>query len=174
MQPNSKENKQAAPVMDIQRPSQTISPSSNTPSSINTKPATMEYTRPRTTNGGGMNQTQNTSFYPQPDMSFSPIDKPKKSKSGLVLVAIVVSFFVIFGGVGTYYYFAVENKKPAVKENQQVASEPSESEATDKKAVEATPEGVDSASTSIVKQINSLDDALDYSASDIGDSNLGL
>lgn len=174
MQPSSKENIQPTPVMDIQRPSQTIPPSSNTSSSINSKPATMEYTRPRTTNGGGMKQAQNTSFSPQPDMSFSPIDKPKKSKSGLVLIAIVISFFVIFGGVGTYYYFAVENKKPAIKEDQQVTSEPTESEATDKKSVEATPEGVDSASSSIVKQINSLDDTKDFSASDIGDSNLGL
>lgn len=168
MQPNRNQN-QPTPVMDIQRPTQS-SPPSQVISPTLDRPATMEYTRPRTNNGNNApNQYQN--FAPQQDMSFAPTAVPKKSKKGLIITVAIVLFLIIMGGTGAYYYFAVEGKTPVAQETlppAQTETEPST------KTIEATPEGVDLVTAEIDKQLSTTDDTQDFSANDVSDSNLGL
>ncbi len=175
MQPNNKEQNNVAPVMDIQRPTQT-SPSPQprpttvfTPSSQQTRPATMEYTRPR--------MDTNTTFDQSPQISQQDINmnKPKKSKKGLI-ISLFVLLFVGLSGAGAYYYMAVYKKaasQPQPQPQPVVETQPTET-TTDSSTVPATPDGVDQTVEEIDQQLNSQNDTQDFPSNDVSDSNLGL
>ncbi len=175
MQPNKNQG-QPTPVMDIQRPSSSgLQPSKMSPTPINNRPATMEYTRPRTTNGSLNTPNQNVNFTPQPDPSFNPKPSTEKSKAGLVITAVIILFLIVMGGSGAYYYFAVESKTPVVSETTPKPTEPTADEQeSEPLIIEATPEGVDKVTSDIDKQLNTLDDTQDFSANDVSDASLGL
>lgn len=175
MQPNKRQG-QSTPVMDIQKPTSFGSQSSKiSPSPINSRPATMEYTRPRNNSDNLNAPNPNVNFAPQPDVSFTPATPPKKSKAGLVITAVIILFLVIMGGSGAYYYFAVESKTPVAQED--TTTKPTETKTEQESGpliIEATPEGVDRVTSDIDKQLNTLDDTQDFSANDVSDASLGL
>lgn len=159
--------------MDIQRPNTTPpspqpldrKPTVFTPNGQQTRPATMEYTRPRP------DTTQPTySQTPSPEQQ-APVSKPKKSKKGLVF-GVFMLLFVGLIGTGTYYYLAIY-KKPAVVAPQP-APETKQPESADSTSVQATPEGVDKTTQDIDQQLNSQNDTQDFAPNDVNDSSLGL
>ena len=95
MQPNKEQNN-VTPVMDIQRPTQTPpSPQARptsvfTPSSQQTRPATMEYTCPRM----DTSTVRSISTISQQDIA---MNKPKKSKKGLIISLFVLLFVGLSG-----------------------------------------------------------------------------
>lgn len=173
MQPNKEQNN-VTPVMDIQRPSQTSSSSQPrpttvfTPSSQQTRPATMEYTRPRADTQNSFDQSPQIS---QQDIS---VNKPKKSKKGLIIGLFVVLFIGLSGAGAAYYYMAIY-KKPAPQAQPQPVAETQPTETTaDSTTVQATPDGVDQTVEDIDQQLNSQNDTQDFPSNDVSDSNLGL
>ena len=172
MQPNKEQNN-VTPVMDIQRPTQTPpSPQARptsvfTPSSQQTRPATMEYTRPR--------MDTSTAFDQSPQISQQDIamNKPKKSKKGLI-ISLFVLLFVGLSGAGAYYYMAVYRKPASQPQPQPVAETQPTETTTDSSTVQATPDGVDQTIEEIDQQLNSQNDTQDFPSNDVSDSNLGL
>ncbi len=177
MQPN-KERDNPIPVMDVQRPAtRPVAPSPTptlgarptvfTPSRQQTRPATMEYTRPRSgSTEAPFSQTPQTGVE-------TPSLKPKKSKKGLV-IGVFALLFVALAGFGGYYFFVI-NKKPVKDAIQSTpAPEVKPAEVTDSAKIQATPEGVDKAVQEIDKQLDSQNDAQDFSADDVSDNGLGL
>ncbi len=187
MQPNNNRNNadnQFTPVMDIQRPS-SVPPAQPTPRSnpynatqqptaeINTRPATMEYTRPRP--GGPANNVAaqfNSNPVMQAGMQPAPMSEQKKSKKGLVIALFLATLFLIVGGGGFYYYVAVAKKSPVA--DQQTAPVVDEKPTENTSKIEATPEGVDKVITDLDQQMNSLDDAQDFNANDVSDDSIGV
>ncbi len=157
--------------MDIQRPSAPGTPQPSpvqqptvvSPSGSLSRPATMEYTRPRPEDPAAPSFTP----APQPEPMTEP--KQKKSKKGLV-IGLFVTLFVGLAAAGAGYYFMVYNKsEPAPVQNET----PVATEAEPAK-IEATPEGVDAATDEIDKQLNSVDDSQDFTNNDVSDDTLGL
>ena len=175
VQPNNNDNQPTTPVMDIQRPTvqappqpqPTQQPTVISPSGSVSRPATMEYTRPRT------DSTTSPSFAPvaQPfSEQTANSQKIKKSKKGLIIGVFVVLFLgLAIAGGG--YYFMVYNKKtePAPVQN----TEPAPA-TTEPAVVDATPEGVDQTTEQIDQQLNSVDDTQDFTTDDVSDTSLSI
>lgn len=157
--------------MDIQRPTAPMQPPQPariiTPNNTLSRPATMEYTRPRPDDPNA------PSFSPQPDSQRQPqpAAKPKRSKKPLVI--FLVAFIVLgLAGGGAYYYFAVY-KKPAAAPVAQQSAQTTQTTTSDD-TIEATPDGVDKTIQAIDKNMNTLDDTGDFTSNDVSNSNLGL
>lgn len=171
----------SSPVMDIQRPAATGQTDIVRPASSLGRPATMEYTRPRT-EPSSFNPA-NTPTPTPPSRSFvpptsqigdtslppeQPVVSPKKSKKGLVMGLILFLLLAGAAAGGAYYYFVMrETADPAP-----VATEPAPVEETS--TIEATPEGVDKTIQSIDTNLNSVDDSADFTPNDVSDDALGL
>lgn len=166
--------------MDIQSPRVSAPPRPATSSApeptivrptVSSRPATMEYTRPRPDDPSAPRFTpDNDQAKVQQMASYSQQNqKPKKSKKGLVIGLIL--FLLLAGGAagGAYYYFMVMNKQEAA-----VVEEPAPQPAPAEEGITATPEGVDKTIQSIDQSLNSVNDDQDYSPNDVSDDSLGL
>ncbi len=170
MQPN-REYEPTGGSMDGVQPPRPASPQSSSDNFIRPnqnlgRPATMEYTRPRSADGA----TPANTFAPAPEMSPSSSGKPvikTAHKSRVPLVILILLILVAAGGAA--YYFLVMKKAPAP-----VATPAATVTTVEKTTVEATPEGVDATVTSIDKKLNSVDDAKDFTPNDVSDDSLGL
>ena len=172
MQPNNNNGQNPEPVMDIQRPTSSNEPKNSLSSSMSdllNRPATMEYTRPRQDGDANSATTNETARIP----SVQPQVKSKKSHKGLV-IGLVLFLLIGASGAGAYYYFVMAKEKPApVTQTQESTNEQTpQTENTEK--IEATPEGLDSASKAIDDSLNSVDDTKDFNSEDINDKSLGI
>lgn len=183
MQPNSSSSNnsngdnQFRPVMDVQRPPSAPPPQSvqsnqqQRPNQyigdISTRPATMEYTRPRP----DIAQQFNANPVMQAGLQPTPPEQ-KKSRKGLV-IAIFLSIILLTAGGGGYYYFVVVAKNKPVAD-QSLTQPVAQEEKVESDKIEATPAGVDKTIENIEQQLNNLDDAQDFNANDVSDESLGL
>lgn len=165
MQPSNKDNNPGSPVMDIQRPSQ---PTVIKPAGPLGRPATREYTRPRSDNPIGdpfsfSDQPQNMSSTPQPVVS-----KPKRSKLPLIILVLVL---LTAAGGGAYYYFMIMKKDTApVANTQPQPTAPAE----DTNKIDASPDSIDKVTNEIDENLNSINDTEDFKPDDVSDDALGL
>lgn len=181
MQP-SRDDNQFSPVMDVQRPvrpqSQAPSPQQFQPQGsavgqqpqqpntvVSSRPATMEYTRPRP------GELSAPSFSPEKQTEQYVAPKTKKSKKGPVIALFIVLLLALIGGGGGYYYFAVYSDS---KVTPTVVEKPQPVEEANTSKIEATPEGVDKATEQIDQTLNSLNDTEDFKPNDLSNDNLGL
>lgn len=168
MPPNKQE---PGPVMDIQRPN-TLSSAPKDPTVIAPanplgRPATMEYTRPRSQDPATPNVPSQTEQRIN-ESPFKPAPKPKKSHKGL-WISLIILLFVGIGGAGAYYYFMVMNNEDPVP-----VPAATQTQTEDVTKIEATPEGVDATTESIDKSLGGLDDTADYNPDQVSDDSLGL
>lgn len=175
MQPNNRPTRPGAgPVMDIQRQR----PSVQQPFRGNgmSRPATMEYTRPRSnydTSSPGVPTMPTEVSQPAADPSLlqtQPVanNRPKRSKKPLVITLIVV-LLLAAGAAGAYYFFMLNDDvagPPPVSTPATVEEEPA--------VIDATPEGVDRVVEIIDESLDSIDDDADFSPNDISNDSLGL
>jgi hypothetical protein len=176
MQPN----KPTGPVMDIQRPApQPASPprppmpaidtmATQQPATQLTRPATREYTRPRPEDPTAPSFTPATDPARMAPAVAEPV-KPKKSKKGWLIAVVIFVLIGVIGGAAAYY-FLVMNKEEAAVTQQPVQTQSTQEEAK----VEATPEGVDTATNAIDKSLNSVNDDADFPSDQLTDTSLGL
>lgn len=182
MPPNNRDDNKRpiGPVMDVQRPSSPppqqpqTAPRVIQPNQPSSRPATMEYTRPRPAA-----EPAQTSSQFSPDPSRLPEDtlapdnqkppKQKKSIKKFVIITLVVVLIAALAGAGTYYYQQVMNKPEPAQPQPEPQPQPVEDG-----SVEATPEGVDQTVDAIDQQLNSLNDAEDFTPNDVSDQGLGI
>lgn len=166
MEPNKPKGQQ--PVMDVQRPAPPAgdtSPGIIQPSSDSlSRPATMEYTRPRP-DGDGPDFSGPATNIPPAGPSDNSTKKPKKSKKVLVFTLTVLVILAI-AGAGAYFYMAYKQETPAPVAETPVIAPVEET-------VQATPDGVDQTIDKVDQSLNALDEST-LGENDLSDDSLGL
>ena len=99
--------------------------------------------------------------------SGKPGKQPKKSSKIIASILIIIGVLGIIGA-GVYFYLAYKSETP------EPVVEAPVTETQEEQAIDATPEGVDTAIKKIDESLSTLDDTADFPQTELSDDSLGL
>lgn len=155
------------PVMDIQRPSQVISPQADISASP-TQPAPQQFVpnSPEPIQPTVDTQEIGAPNYNQQHVSLNKqVNKKRRGLVVLIILVVVITLGLI--AAAGYWYWQSQSDKSTPTETVQSTEPTTDDGVVDETDIDATTDEVDDA-------LNSLDDSADFGSSDLSDDGIGL